>query len=84
MFWSSEKEHFNYVHHVIKKLMENQFLKLEKCEFHCPSGKFLGYILDRNGVEMDRSEVDAVTPVGSSQHPPKELQWFFGFINFYW
>jgi RNase H-like domain found in reverse transcriptase len=57
-------------------------VKLEKCEFHKQSVKFLGYIMTINGIQMDSSKVEAVLnwPVPTSV---KELQSFLGFANFY-
>lgn len=42
------------------------YVKLEKREFHKPSVKFLGYILDENIVKMDQSKMEAAT---SWPHP---------------
>lgn len=66
-----------------QKLQENNmYLKLEKCEFHQPSIQFLGYVIDKDGVNMDQGKVHAVTkwPIPSTI---KELQRFLGFANFY-
>lgn len=58
------------------------YLKLEKCEFHQPSIQFLGYVINKDGVNMDQGKVEAVTkwPTPSTI---KELQRFLGFTNFY-
>lgn len=57
-------------------------MKLEKCEFHCHTMTFLGYVLSRNGVEMDQNKVKAVAD-WPEPTTIKELQWFLGFANFY-
>ncbi|KAK3548117.1 hypothetical protein QTP70_004885 [Hemibagrus guttatus] len=44
---------------------------------------FLGYVITRQGVEMDFTKVQAVTE-WPSPSTVKELQRFLGFANFYW
>ncbi|KAL0200273.1 hypothetical protein M9458_003460, partial [Cirrhinus mrigala] len=50
-------EHRHHVQQVLHKLREHRlYLKLEKCEFHCPSVHFLGYI-SAEGVQMDQGKI---------------------------
>lgn len=44
---------------MLKKLENDMYFNHEKCDF-TKSLKFLGYILDERGVEMDQSKVEAV------------------------
>eukprot|EP00063_Salmo_salar_P080830 XP_014055665.1 PREDICTED: uncharacterized protein LOC106604999 [Salmo salar] len=55
----------------------------EKCEFHCSTIYFLGYIIAEGNVQMDPEKVRAVVdwPEPMSR---VQLQWFLGFANFYW
>ncbi|KAL0154280.1 hypothetical protein M9458_050393 [Cirrhinus mrigala] len=79
----SETEHRHHVAEVLQKLREHQlYPKAEKCSFHLPSVKFLGYCIDHQGVRMDERKVSAVV---SWPEPTtiKELQRFLGFANFY-
>jgi transposase InsO family protein len=84
LIYSEDKEqHIGHVKKVLSALQEKHLLvKLEKCEFHKQSVRFLGYILTINGIQMDESKVKAVqdwpTPT-----TVKELQSFLGFANFY-
>ncbi|KAI2661123.1 Transposon Tf2-9 polyprotein [Labeo rohita] len=83
IYSQSEAEHRHHVAEVLKKLREHQlYLKAEKCSFHLPSVKFLGYCIDHQGVRMDERKVSAVV---SWPEPTtiKELQRFLGFSNFY-
>ena len=55
-------------------------LGLEKCEFNQPSVKFLGQMVDRNGIRPDPDKVKAI----QEMPPPRnvsELQRFLGMIN---
>ncbi|KAK3507987.1 hypothetical protein QTP70_009351 [Hemibagrus guttatus] len=76
-------DHQRHVAEVLQRLRDhNLFLKAEKCLFHQSTVQFLGYIIDRSGVRMDKKKVTAVrdwpTPT-----TVKELQRFLGFANFY-
>ncbi len=79
----SQAEHRQHVAEVLQRLREHQlYLKAEKCTFHLSSVQFLGYNIDRSGIQMDEGKVEAVkswpTPT-----TVKELQRFLGFANFY-
>ena len=42
----SRDEHISHMCYVLQWLQENRlYVKVEKCEFHCRSMKFLGYII---------------------------------------
>ncbi len=72
----SMAEHRHHVAEVLKRLREFQlFLKVEKCSFHQPSVKFLGYNIDSGGIQMDERKVEAIKtwPTPSTI---KELQRF--------
>ncbi len=79
----SQTEHRQHVAEVLQRLREHQlYLKAEKFTFHLSSMLFLGYNIDRSGIQMDEGKVEAVkswpTPT-----TVKELQRFLGFAKFY-
>lgn len=77
------EEHVSHVRQVIQRLIKrNLYAKREKCTFHQTSISFLGYVIDAQGVAMDRSKVDAVLSWPKPTNV-KELQRFLGFANFY-
>ncbi|KAK3563737.1 hypothetical protein QTP86_034461 [Hemibagrus guttatus] len=83
IYSASLTEHVQHVRTVLTLLKNHElYAKLEKCEFHCTTLLFLGYVLPPQGVEMDQAKVTAVTdwPEPTSV---KELQRFLGFANFY-
>ena len=76
-------EHINHVRAVLQKLLINDlFVKAEKCEFHVPKVSFLGYVVAEGVMSMDPEKVKAVKewPVPTNR---KEVQQFLGFANFY-
>ncbi len=76
-------DHRHHVVQVLQKLRHFRlYLKLEKCEFHRPTVQFLGYIIGREGIQMDQGKVTAVAEWPTPQ-TIKELQRFLGFANFY-
>ncbi len=58
------------------------YLKLEKCEFHCSTVQFHGYIVGQEGIHVDQGKVTAITEWMIPQSI-KELQRFLGFAHFY-
>ncbi len=76
-------DHRHHVAQVLQKLrLFRLYLKLEKCEFHRPTVQFLGYIIGREGIQINQGKVTAVAEWPTPQMI-KELQRFLGFDNFY-
>ncbi len=74
-----EAEHRQHVAEVLQRLRKNNlFLKAEKFSFHQSSVKFLGYLIDQEGIKMDEGKVTTIQdwPMPTSI---KEIQRFLGF-----
>ena len=56
--------------------------KLAKCRFEVPRVEFLGYMVGKKGVSTDPETTQAVRDWNLPK-TVKQLQAFFGFINFY-
>jgi len=55
------EEHHIHVKKVLKKLLEsNLYVKLEKCEFDISETTFLGYVLSKDGMKMNKEKVKAI------------------------
>lgn len=83
VFSQTESEHIQHVKEVLERLRKTGlFAKGEKCEFHCTSVEFLGFIVYPGGVKMDPRKVQDITawPTPKNLH---ELRSFLGFANFY-
>ncbi|KAK3508020.1 hypothetical protein QTP70_010129 [Hemibagrus guttatus] len=62
VYSASMEDHVRQVREVLARLQRHHlFVKLEKCEFHRATVTFLGYVISRQGVEMDIDKVRAVT-----------------------
>ncbi|KAK3538777.1 hypothetical protein QTP86_015894 [Hemibagrus guttatus] len=84
VYSTSMEEHVRQVREVLARLQQHHlYVKLEKCEFHCPMVTFLGYVISHQGVEMDMVKVRAVTdsvagPLTSLlRGKPKKLSWTY-------
>lgn len=76
------EEHKEHVKKVLAKLQEyNLLIQPDKSEFHVTRTEYLGFIISREGVEMDPKKTEAVRdwPTPTSV---KEVQSFLGFANF--
>ncbi|KAK3506487.1 hypothetical protein QTP70_002093 [Hemibagrus guttatus] len=83
VYSTSMEEHVCHVREVLSRLQRHHLhVKPEKCEFHRTTVTFLGYVISRQGVEMDAVKVQVVTE-WSSPTTVRELQHFLGFANFY-
>ncbi|KAK3537477.1 hypothetical protein QTP70_012113 [Hemibagrus guttatus] len=84
VYSASMEDHVRQVRELLARLQRRHlYVKLEKCEFHQSTVTFLGYVISRQGVEMDVGKVRAVTE-WPSPATVRELQRFLGFANFYW
>ena len=83
VFSRNKAEHQVHLRTVLSILKENQFYaKLSKCSFFQTGTKFLGYVVDQEGIKMDPDKVSAVL----SWPLPKnasELRSFLGLCNHY-
>ncbi len=76
-------EHRHHVTQVLEQHQKNHlYLKLEKRKFHHPTVKFLWYILNADGIQMDQGKIQTIRDWPQPQSI-KELQRFLGFAIFY-
>ena len=77
------EEHKIHVRRVLEALSEaGLHLKPEKCEFHRQQVKYLGMIVQHNGVRMDPAKVSAIVEWDSPKNLT-DVRSFLGFANFY-
>ncbi|KAJ3541602.1 hypothetical protein NM688_g6061 [Phlebia brevispora] len=83
IFGNDKKGHRKLVKEVLKRLRDNDlYAKAEKCFFEKDSIDYLGMIISKGHVEMDKKKVAGVLewPVPAKV---KQVQAFLGFANFY-
>ena len=72
-----------HVKEVLKRLQKaGLYVKVEKCEFHSDSVKYLGYVLSPSGLTMSDAKVKTIQEWPEPKKV-KDIQSFLGFANFY-
>ena len=76
-------KHYWHVKKVLKCLCKaGLYAKVEKCEFHSKSVKYLEYILSPSGLTMPNDKVKIIQNWPEPKKV-KDIQSFLGFANFY-
>ena len=74
--------HIQQVHQVLSKLNDrNLKVKPEKCEFHQHNLRFLGFIVGRNGIQIDPEKTRSVSEWPTPK-TVKDVQSFLGLANY--
>jgi hypothetical protein len=61
IFLKTEKEYKEYIKKILKKLInENLRIKTEKTEFHAKEVDFLGFVVGRKEVKIDKKKVQII------------------------
>jgi transposase InsO family protein len=83
IFAKDKKEHLQRVKNVFQKIKESGLkINPEKCQFLVEKTKFLGYVISKDGIETDKTKIDAINKF---QNPSciKHLRSFLGLTNYY-
>ena len=79
----TEEGHDEIVEEVLKRLEENDlFVKLEKCVWKVREVGFLGVIIGKDGVRMEKEKVQGVVEWLVPKNM-KDVQKFLGLANYY-
>ena len=73
-------EHLEHLRQLFSILREQRlFANLKKCDFYADRIIFLDYVVTKDGIEMDRSKIEAITnwPTPSSIHDVRSFLFFF-------
>jgi hypothetical protein len=58
IFSKIEEEHKEYIKKILRRLIdENLRIKTEKTEFHAKKVDFLGFIIGRKGVKINKKKI---------------------------
>ena len=81
VFGKDRKEHDERLIHVLKKIRTaGVTLNPQKCEFRKSQLKFLGHVIDREGVRADPDKTTAITEMKAPTNV-SELRRFMGMVN---
>ena len=83
IYRKNSMEHLEHLRKLFSILREQRlFVNLKKCDFYAGIIIFLGYVVTKDGIEMDRSKIEAITnwPTPSSIH---DVRSFHGLVSFY-
>ncbi|KAM9950909.1 hypothetical protein ACTFIT_000004 [Dictyostelium discoideum] len=79
----SVMDHTPHLEGIFKKMRDNKLLaKLSKCQFFQEEVKFLGHIIESNGVQIDYDRLDPLMKLLDPKNV-KELQRLIGTLNFF-
>ena len=83
IYSKNSMEHLEHLRQLFSILREQRlFTNLKKCDFYADRIIFLGYVVTKDGIEMDRSKIEAIMnwPTPSSIH---DVRSFNGLVSFY-
>ena len=76
-------EHLEHLRQLFSILREQRlFANLKKCDFYADKIIFLGYVVTKDRIEMERSKIEVITnwPTPSSVY---DVRSFHGLVSFY-
>lgn len=78
-----KKSHLILIEKVLQRLQEAGLkLKEQKCFFMMDEVKYLGFIISKNGIQVDPEKVEAVVKIPQPTNV-SQLRSFLGLVNFY-
>ena len=84
LVYSNDPErHSAHVQEVLTRLRRNRlYAQADKCEFHCDSCEYLGYMLSPDGLMMAQNKIQAIQD-WPKPRKVQDIMSFLGFANFY-
>nr|GEW99379.1 putative reverse transcriptase domain-containing protein [Tanacetum cinerariifolium] len=83
IYLKDEKEHKEYLRQILKLLKKEElYVEFSKCEFWIPKIKFLGHVIDSQGIHVDPAKIESVK-YWASPKSPMEICQFLGLATYY-
>ena len=83
IYSKTEEEHAEHLKIVLEALRkEKMYAKFSKCEFWLERVQFLGHVIDKDGISVDPSKVEAVSNWEQPRTPTK-VRSFLGLAGYY-
>ena len=77
------EEHLKYLETLLEKINEAKFImSFEKCEFGCSEVKYLGFVVDEKGLQIDENKIVPI-PEFPTPKNVKQLQRIIGMTSWY-
>ncbi|GKF02578.1 putative reverse transcriptase domain-containing protein [Tanacetum coccineum] len=73
-------KHLKIILELLKK--ERLYAKFSKCDFWLDSVQFLGYVIDRIGIHVDPTKIEAIKS-WAALTTPTEVRQFLGLVGYY-
>ena len=84
VFSRSPEEHFKHLQRVFDRLKGHGLeLKLSKCQFLREETKYLGFVINKDGIKTDVDKVEEIRAMPASK-TVREIRGFIGIIWYYW
>ncbi|GKA66367.1 putative reverse transcriptase domain-containing protein [Tanacetum coccineum] len=75
------RKHLKIIMELLKK--ERLYAKFSKCDFWLNSVKFLGHVIDHDGIHVDPAKIEAIRN-WAAPTMPTEVRQFLGLAGYYW
>ncbi|KAI3811011.1 hypothetical protein L1987_20725 [Smallanthus sonchifolius] len=84
LIYSRTKEEHEYHLKLILELLRNEklYAKFSKCEFWIQEVHFLGHVINKNGIHVDPSKIEAIKN-WEAPRTPTEVRQFLGLAGYY-
>ncbi|GJX31050.1 putative reverse transcriptase domain-containing protein [Tanacetum coccineum] len=83
IYSKNKKEHEGHLKLILRLLKEEKlFAKFSKCEFLLSKVKFLGHVIDSEGIHIDPAKIESVKDWASPK-TPTEIRQFLGLAGYY-
>ncbi|GJT67649.1 putative reverse transcriptase domain-containing protein [Tanacetum coccineum] len=81
--FQNKKEHEGHLKLILRLLKEEKlFAKFSKCEFWLSTVKFLGHVIDSEGIHVDPAKIESIKDWASPK-TPTEIRQFLGLAGYY-
>ncbi|GKD64987.1 putative reverse transcriptase domain-containing protein [Tanacetum coccineum] len=83
VYSKDEEEHGKHLKIILELLKkERLYAKFSKCDFWLDSVQFLGHVIDRSGVHVDPTKIEAIKS-WAAPTTPTEVRQFLGLAGYY-
>ncbi|KAD2393271.1 hypothetical protein E3N88_40248 [Mikania micrantha] len=83
IYSKTQEEHKEHLQLALEQLRQKKlYAKLSKCDFWIREVKFLGHVVNEQGINVDRSKIEAIKNWGAPK-TPTEVRHFLGLAGYY-